>query len=291
MKYQYYKIADICFRIGNEELINAVASMPGFNVFVTTEDKEHRFEVIYGDVPEEPVEISRQYDFMSDGVASRFSSVPGGYHLMMKHDDGSELILWTSQEERKVYIKGSLAPQMVRFALWIAYGTMCVGENRIPIHGSCIVNAGRAYIFLGESGTGKSTHTRLWRENIEGSHLLNDDSPIISAEPDGVFIYGSPWSGKTPCYHQKKFPLSACVRLSQAPFNHIEKLSVLKAYAALHPSCPPEFAYDNVLYSGISSTLDKVLSEVNIYHLQCLPDADAARLSFNTISGNGSKTV
>ena len=49
---------------------------------------------------------------------------------------------------------------------------------------------GKRFFFLGESGTGKSTHTRLWRENIAGSKLLNDDSPIVRYEEGGVWVYG-----------------------------------------------------------------------------------------------------
>ena len=159
------------------------------------------------------------------------------------------------------------------------------GHLPVAIHSSCIVYKNKAYLFLGESGTGKSTHTRLWRENIEGAVLLNDDSPMIRVEEGKVWAYGSPWSGKTPCYKQERYELAGCVRLSQAPYNKIKKLSVLQAYGAIHPSCPPEFAYDSLLYDGVSGFIGKMLSQVPFYHLVCLPDADAARLSCTTITG------
>ena len=139
--------------------------------------------------------------------------------------------------------------------------------------------------FLGESGTGKSTHTRLWRENIEGAVLLNDDSPILRIIDGKPWVYGSPWSGKTPCYKNESYPLAACVRLSQATFNKIERLNIAQGYGALHPSCPPCFAYDDALYDSISGTLSNLLSNVPVYHLSCLPDAAAARLSCETIFG------
>lgn len=286
MIHKDFIIARRRFRVEGEHLVKAVCSMPGFDVFFNPIEEEPEFRIVNASVSDEPKEVHIQYEFEADGVKSFFSSIEGGYHMLMNHDNGEHETVWSVQSENIVYISGSLMPQMLRFALWLAYGMMNVCSGRIPIHGSCIVNKGKAYIFLGESGTGKSTHTRLWRENIEGSVLLNDDSPIISAEEDGVWIYGSPWSGKTPCYKQERYPLQACVRLSQAPYNKIHKLPLLKAYAALHPSCPPEFAYDEVLYAGISESLDKILTSVGIYHLECLPDADAAHLSFNTLSGN-----
>ena len=136
---------------------------------------------------------------------------------------------------------------------------------------------------MGESGTGKSTHTRLWREHIEGTFLLNDDSPFLRVEEGKVWAYGSPWSGKTPCYKQERYELVGCVRLSQAPYNEIKKLSVLQAYGAIHPSCPPEFAYDASLYDPISNFIGQLLATVPLYHLACLPDKSASELSFSTI--------
>lgn len=286
MIYLQFKIAEQCFRLCGKALTDAVISMPGFKTFLTSEEEKPQFEIVFTEDGIEPEIIARQYDFEADGVKSVFSAIATGYHLSMNREDGSKLVLWSVQKERKVYLKGSLAPQLLRFALWIAYGIMSVCNGRIPIHGSCIVNDGRAYLFLGESGTGKSTHTRLWREYIDGSTLLNDDSPIIYAEGDAVYVYGSPWSGKTPCYRQERYPLCGCVRLSQAPYNRITRLSLLKSYAAMHPSCPPEFAYDETLYGGISDTLDTLLSSVSIFYLECLPDEDAANLSFKTLSGN-----
>ena len=105
---------------------------------------------------------------------------------------------------------------------------------------------------------------------------------IIDGKP---WMFGSPWSGKTPCYKQESYPLAACVRLSQAPYNKIQRLSIPQAYAALHPSCPPDFAYDDALYDYISETIGEVLAQVPLYHLACLPDADAARLSCQTVFG------
>lgn len=160
---------------------------------------------------------------------------------------------------------------------------MTLFSGTLAIHSSCIVYRDKAVLFLGESGTGKSTHTRLWREHIPGAVLLNDDSPIIRVEEGKVWAYGSAWSGKTPCYKNERYELQGCVRLSQAPSNSIRKLSVLQAYGALHPSCAPEFAYDAALYDEVSRIIGQILASVPFYHLACLPDAEAARLSCRTL--------
>ena len=309
-----YCIANCVFYVLESHLCKAVAGMPGFEPFCVSHgvpvsellsnpyashshpsgqsssdeamgeaDVVPPFYICFSENPME-AEAKCQYTFQSDGVDSEFASIGTGYALQMKHENGMQMQLWSDTSHRLIYIHGDLLPQMLRFALWIAFGVMTVNYHRIPIHGSCIMHQESAYLFLGESGTGKSTHTRLWREYISGSSLLNDDSPIIACETDGMFIYGSPWSGKTPCYKPLKLSLGGCVRLSQAPFNKIQRLSPLKAYAALHPSCPPEFAYDEALYAGISQTLDGLLSSVPVYHLACLPDEAAALLSFTSLT-------
>ena len=180
---------------------------------------------------------------------------------------------------------GNWSVRLYRFALWLGFGIMTLSRDTLAVHSSCIVYRGKAVLFLGESGTGKSTHTRLWREHIPGAVLLNDDSPMIRVEDGKVWAYGSAWSGKTPCYKNERYELKACVRLSQAPFNRIDKLSVLQAYGALHPSCAPEFAYDAGLYDEVSRIIEQILTSVPSYHLACLPNQEAALLSCRTIFG------
>jgi hypothetical protein len=98
-----------------------------------------------------------------------------------------------------------------------------------------------------------------------------------------LWVYGSPWSGKTACYKNEKYEIAAIVRLSQAPSNHIKRLSTLESYGALHPSFPPGFAYDNTLYEHIGNIIGECLTHTPVFHLQCLPNVDAALLCKNTI--------
>jgi hypothetical protein len=163
------------------------------------------------------------------------------------------------------------------------FGIIMAPIGGIAIHSSVIVKDNGAVLCLGESGTGKSTHTRLWRENIEGARLLNDDSPIIRVVDGRAMVYGSPWSGKMHCYINKCVPIRAFMRLSQAPYNKICRLPALSAIGAILPSCPPAFAYDNRLQDAVCDTVSDVLSCTPVYHLECLPDAAAAELSYSTI--------
>lgn len=160
---------------------------------------------------------------------------------------------------------------------------IAISPEAIAIHSSTIECEGRAVLFLGESGTGKSTHTRLWQEHIPGARLLNDDSPIIRMYQGQATAFGSPWSGKTPCYRNISRPIAGIVRLSQAPANEITRLSILRAVGSLLPSCPPAFAYDSDLQDRICRTLSDILTQAPVWHLACLPDKAAAELSYATV--------
>ena len=280
-----YLIAGHRIRIeGNEAWMNAVTSLEGFKPFEVEVEGEPLAIFTLTDEPA-PAPTEVQYESEVDQIVDRFGRYENGYLFVMNPPVGGTLSRWKENGSNVVYFNGQLMPRLVRFALWIAYGLVTMPHQTVAIHTSVIEYKGRTVLFLGESGTGKSTHTRLWRENIEGAVLLNDDSPMLRIIDGKPWMFGSPWSGKTPCYKQESYPLAACVRLSQAPYNKIQRLSIPQAYAALHPSCPPDFAYDDALYDYISETIGEVLAQVPLYHLACLPDADAARLSCQTVFG------
>lgn len=284
---QDYMIAGFRLRVEDATVAEGISRLQGFDVFaVPYDDKAEpdvRLAATGGGAPDFD---SVLYQSTVDDVTSRFGLYPGGYNFCSAYSDGPSLRMWTERGSNLFRLSGSPDSRLLRFACWIAFGIGIVPHDAVAVHTSAIVYQGKAVLFLGESGTGKSTHTRLWSENIDGATLLNDDSPIVRIHSNGTpHVYGSPWSGKTPCYKTECYPLAACVRLSQAPFNRIERLNVARAYAALHPSCPPDFAYDGQLYDAISRVIGSVVARVPVYHQSCLPDAEAARLSCKTVFG------
>ena len=222
------------------------------------------------------------------GAECIFGRTDKDYVLHIVGPDGGELLFVYNRESNRAQCNVSRdVPDMsaVRFGLWFMTALATVGHDVTPVHSSAIVCNGRAVLFLGESGTGKSTHTRLWRENIAGAVLLNDDSPFIGFVDGRATAFGAPWSGKTPCYKQEHYPIAAIVRLSQAPHNAIRPLRSVHAIGALLPSLTPAFGYDDELQDRMLATLSKIISQVPVYHLECLPDAAAARLSYDTVFG------
>ena len=277
-----YQIAGQLFEVSGEKLCEAVAQIEGFRPFEVAEG-EPVFGFQEGKVTDVPEMAKVEYTLEYEGVKGTFGRTAEGFRLNLQPEAEGAFDVWCREGETVVYLGGNWSMLLYRFALWVAYGLMTLQRDTLAIHSSCIVYQDKAVLFLGESGTGKSTHTRLWREHIEGAVLLNDDSPMIRVEEGKVWAYGSAWSGKTPCYKQERYELVACVRLSQAPYNHIQKLSVLQAYGAIHPSCAPEFAYDDALYDEVSRIIGQILSLVPCYHLACLPDREAALLSCQTL--------
>ena len=209
-----------------------------------------------------------------------------GFSYTKKHPD---CILVASEDysEAVVYVPKAYAERLVEFALsnamMLLYTFSTSFSDTLMIHASVISYKGKGYVFLGKSGTGKSTHSSLWLKHIEGTELLNDDNPVIRIVDGEVIVYGSPWSGKTPCYKNLKMPLGGIVRLSQAPYNKIHRLAPLQSYAALMPSCSC-MRWDPASTNALHKTVEKVISQVKCWHLECLPDEEAALVCNGTIA-------
>lgn len=201
-----------------------------------------------------------------------------------------DCILMPSLEytDNVLYVQRDSAGRILDFAmsnaLMLLYTYKTAPYDTLMVHASVIASDGGGYMFLGKSGTGKSTHSRLWLENVAGTALLNDDNPVVRVNGEDVIVYGTPWSGKTPCYKNENVPLKAFVRLSQAPNNRIERLPLLNSYASLLPSCSC-MRWDRASTDALHSAVEKVVSKVGGWHLECLPDAEAALLCSSRTQG------
>lgn len=193
----------------------------------------------------------------------------------------------TSFREARLYIGCKYTFDQIRTVLnssmMLLYALNTADKGTLIVHAAAVELNKSAYIFLGLSGTGKSTHARLWRENVAGSELLNDDTPVLRVEDDGsVFVYGSPWSGKTPCYKNRRAELGAFIRLSQAPFNRIRALKPVEAYASLRSSSSC-MKWVKEMADGVHSSVERIVERTGAYYLECLPDNEAALLCAKTV--------
>lgn len=269
--------------------------IPGFSLFETSDIPDSPVLTLQTKEKLPPEDLPPTHKWMFDGDF-RYDFFNTGEYYLLRIKPVADTETYKRMEIRLrgdscfavTDMDDNTSGYLLRFAVWTAFGLAVLRRQAVAIHASTIAYNRKAILFLGESGTGKSTHTRLWLNHIPDAELLNDDSPFIRVNNDNTIqTYGSPWSGKTHCYKNTDMPLGAFVRLSQAPYNKIKKMSKIEAVGALLPSCSPSFTYDNELSEHIYAILSAVLKNTPVYALECLPDADAARLVFDTLKNDG----
>ena len=176
--------------------------------------------------------------------------------------------------------------QDVRFcidnALMLLFAFRTAPLMTLEMHAAVVVRGEeRGYLFLGHSGTGKSTHARMWLQAFPDAWLLNDDNPILRVMEDGeVRVYGSPWSGKTPCYNSAYARVGGIIKLSQAPHNQIRKLSLPEAYAYILSSASG-LKIERQMTDNMYNTIRDIITQVGCYHMECLPNTEAAEVCFS----------
>ena len=151
--------------------------------------------------------------------------------------------------------------------------------DTLLLHGSCVAVDGIGYLFTAKSGTGKSTHTRLWRECF-GSRamMVNDDKPLIRVTESGAIAYGTPWNGKHGLGENIAVPLRAICILSRDAENHIEPTDKNRALPMLlQQTHRPADA------SGMTKMLtltNRLANTVNLYRLGCNMETEAAEIAY-----------
>lgn len=284
---RYYHIADQVISITGE-LSPLIERIGGLDVFETSAQPSALNVYIYQALPQK-FEGNCFYTMDTEQLSIQFKSQQSDYGILMNDKRTSVTLLSIKYdiENKCCYIHGLPDVTMTRLALWLVFGWSVIEKQTIAIHASSIVYKDKAVLFLGESGVGKSTHSRLWLENIKGVTLLNDDSPILQVKKGITLAYGSPWSGKTPCFCPIVKEVAAIIRLSQFQDNVIQPLNVHEAIGALYPSFPPCIMQNIYFEKFVYHILSGVLSHVPVYSLKCQPNAGAALLAFHSVFGAG----
>lgn len=220
-------------------------------------------------------------DFDSDSINIKALRTTNGYvvRLFTGVDDwyaDMEISDATSRVNIKLFRDGGAVPFAINNALMLLYTYFSAKYDTLLMHSSVVMYNGKGYMFLGKSGTGKSTQSRMWLENIPGVVLLNDDNPAVRIMDGIATVYGTPWSGKTPCYKNMCVPVGGIVRIKRAAYNKIEQLCGVKAYASLIPSSSC-VKWDRVCELAHSKTVEHAIAVIKCYQLECLPNGDAAR--------------
>ena len=156
-------------------------------------------------------------------------------------------------------------------------------HNGMMLHSSAIVYEGKAYLFSGPCGMGKSTHTRLWQSVFgEGAQVINDDKPALRYIDGRWYAYGTPWCGKDGINKNRKVPLAGICFLKQAPHNRIRRLSGLEAVQKIMGQTIYRFRRAEML-DLMLERIGQLMEEIPVYELENRPEPDAVRLSYETM--------
>ncbi len=154
-------------------------------------------------------------------------------------------------------------------------------ENVFLFHCSAIEMDGKAYLFTAPSGTGKSTHARLWRETFgDRVRFINDDKPLLRLKDGEITVFGTPWAGKDKLHSNTCAVVAGVVIIQQALENSIRKLEAREAFPLLLNQ-----THRATEAMGMKSTLDFVweLASLPVYNLNCTISKEAAMMSYNAL--------
>lgn len=290
-KGTYYRVGGHLFLVCEDTKIHHEKLMPSIQPFAAAHTEEDPVFTLH-------IQLSATLPIPSEGLIGTFDcggclhdvyDLRGeGYCIVFHHINGDTCgLLRTDKngQEGIVHLMNTpLSHQqfVLGNATMIAYAYATADKKTVLMHASVVSLEGKGYLMTAPSGTGKSTHTRLWRQCFDQCELVNDDNPVVRIEQGKAMVYGSPWSGKTPCYRNVCHPVGAYVRLFQEPENNIHPYQPLEAYAMLLPamSC---MVWDKRMQTGVSKTVAEMVRLNPMYRLGCRPDEAAARLCRDTI--------
>lgn len=230
---------------------------------------------------------------LDDMGFTRVYRTPEGYRFRLSYGYGQPVHTMDTDcsfSKCRAFVSPSdkYLPHVVSSFLRIAYSQSVLLHGGISIHASAVSTDSGAAIFMGKSGTGKSTHARLWGEAFADCILINDDNPLLRLEEGRVTVWGTPWSGKTKCWKNISSVLRGGVRLRQAGTNRFEPSTGGEALGVLLPGCSV-LRQDRELYSALFRTLSGIIPHIRCGYLYCRPDMDAALLCRKSLLPEGTQ--
>ncbi len=212
----------------------------------------------------------------------------GGYQFIIKNINESDCCLLISNkdfDECHCALNGNYLMRCfgLNNAMMLVFAFAASRHQTVLIHASLVRQHGYGYAFIAKSGTGKSTQVSMWLRHLPECDLMNDDNPVVRIVDGEPWIYGSPWSGKTPCYRNVKARLGGITRIDRQPYNQVERLDPINAFASVLPSCS-SMKWDLDIYHYICDTVTRLIETSDIYILHCLPNREAAEVCHAGIS-------
>lgn len=288
-----FSIAEFKVKISfAESKYNSIKLLPSLLPFMVEEKDDERplFHIVVDDalkvVPKAERERIDKFDTGNgDTIVDKLKD--GGYQYIIKDVEGRECALIQANkdfDECRCALNGGYNQRCfgLNNAMMLTFAFASSKYQTLMIHASLVRHDGYGYAFIAKSGTGKSTQVSMWLRYIENCDLMNDDNPIVRCIDGKHYIYGSPWSGKTPCYRQVKAPLGAITRIDRAEKNWVERLGPVEAFASFLPACST-MRWDKDIFDDVCNNVTQVIQTTGMYTLHCRPDEESARICQATI--------
>lgn len=196
-----------------------------------------------------------------------------------------QMLLEREAVEEGLKIRKFKEPFLERSVIQRRVADRLILHNTIMLHGSTVAVDGKAFLFTAACGTGKSTHTRLWRELFgDRAIMVNDDKPFLKILSCGVLAYGSPWSGKHGLASNVCVPLKGICLLHRGKENRIDSLDREAGIAFLqHQVHIPE---DRSLTDTTFSLVDALADQIPLWEMYCNKESEAAKVSYFAMSNH-----
>lgn len=224
-------------------------------------------------------------------IADLIAEIPevGGLapHLcdyLCQNSETPHIVLDATRYDASFYPPSLSFEDMVYLESGRFFFTQLLRYNGFYLHASAVAYQGKGYLFSAYSGTGKSTHTRLWQTVFgEEAVVFNDDKTPLRCL-DGIwYAYGAPWCGKDHINVNRKVPLGGICFLKRASENRIRRLSATEAALKILPQTFNRFPRMEML-DQVLSYVNRLVREIPVFELACLPDEGAAQLSCATLT-------
>lgn len=294
MKRASFRIAGFNFVLNHTDRLDMERILPSFRPFRICNDDEG---ILFSVTIQDGTSHIQEYDGMTllDSTDNDFGKIRlyrSGSIYRIDIGVGNHAHTHTMMSDA-VFSQAEIYPDMVdtnwnaalSSMLHVLFSQAILPHGGISVHASAVILDGKGYLFLGKSGTGKSTHSKLWMECFAGCTLLNDDNPVIRIVDGGVKVYGTPWSGKTPCYRNETVPVAGIVRLCQSAVNNYTRIHDAEAFAAVLPSCSAILS-DRMLTENLYDNVISICEKTQTGYLECRPDTEAAELCYSNLNIN-----
>ncbi|WP_308755768.1 phosphoenolpyruvate carboxykinase [uncultured Bacteroides sp.] len=284
-KDYYFQVAGFTFNVRLCGKPDIERLLPSFRSFLCDGSPHEKLLFYFVETPVSDTISDRDVlleDNVNDMGRTRLWRTSTGYRIELRFmADGTAHYLYTDPYftfvKAKIDWNDSYVGEVLSSMLRIVFSQAVIYYGGISVHAATVVLDGKAYLFMGKSGTGKSTHAALWQECFPGCELLNDDNPTIRIANGKAIAYGTPWSGKTPCYKNLCYPIGGIVRLSQAKENRFTLQENVDAFITVLPGCSG-IRQNSDQYGELCDTLARLVCLFPVGKLECLPDRQAAVL-------------